>query len=116
MQVSKYVQKIFIAQLKSSKLYKQQKYQQALLQTFKKVDEIIDSKEGEEELKIIRKKFDASSYNDGNISLGTGCTACVVLVTPNKYYTANAGDSRAVLSRKGHALPLSSDHKPQNDI
>lgn len=65
---------------------------------------------------MIRKKYDAASYNDGCISLGTGCTACVVLITPTKIYTANAGDSRAVLCRKGHALPLSSDHKPENEI
>lgn len=77
---------------------------------------MIDSKEGEEQLKIIRKKFDAASFNDGTISLATGCTACVVLITPTKIYTANAGDSRGVLSRKGHALPLSSDHKPENEL
>lgn len=76
---------------------------------------MISSKEGEDELKIIRKKFDAASYNDSSISMGTGCTACVVLVTPQKIYTANAGDSRAVLCRKGLALPLSSDHKPENE-
>jgi serine/threonine protein phosphatase PrpC len=76
---------------------------------------MITSKEGEEELKTIRKKHDAASYNDGSISLGTGCTACVVLITPTKIFTANAGDSRGVLSRKGHALPLSSDHKPENE-
>jgi serine/threonine protein phosphatase PrpC len=40
----------------------------------------------------------------------------VVLVTPTKIITANAGDSRAVLCRKGHAIPLSFDHKPDNEI
>jgi serine/threonine protein phosphatase PrpC len=63
-------------------------------------------------LKIIRKKYDAASYNDNIISLSTGCTANVVLITPTKIYTANAGDSRSVLSRSGNALALSYDHKP----
>lgn len=77
---------------------------------------MIESKEGEQELKLIRKKYDAASFNDSIISLGTGCTACVVLITPNKIITANAGDSRAVLCRKGRAIPLSFDHKPDNQI
>lgn len=41
-----------------------------------------------------------------------GCTAIVALLHHDRLYIANAGDSRAVLSRAGHALPLSFDHKP----
>ncbi|OAA68057.1 protein phosphatase [Niveomyces insectorum RCEF 264] len=45
----------------------------------------------------------------------SGCTACVGLITDDKIYLANAGDSRSVLGVKGRAKPLSFDHKPQND-
>ena len=41
------------------------------------------------------------------IGNGTGCTANVLLITKDKYYVANAGDSRSVLCRSGKALPLS---------
>ncbi|GLT37707.1 hypothetical protein SLA2020_120100 [Shorea laevis] len=41
-----------------------------------------------------------------------GSTAVVAIVTPDKIVVANCGDSRAVLCRKGKAVPLSSDHKP----
>ena len=53
---------------------------------------------------------------DNKISEGAGCTANVVLVTPKKFIVANAGDSRSVLCRAGKALPLSEDHKPENQI
>ncbi|ROT41748.1 protein phosphatase 2C [Sodiomyces alkalinus F11] len=43
----------------------------------------------------------------------SGCTACVGLITGDKIYIANAGDSRSVLGIKGRAKPLSQDHKPQ---
>ncbi|CAK7325740.1 unnamed protein product [Dovyalis caffra] len=41
-----------------------------------------------------------------------GSTAVVAVVTPEKIIVSNCGDSRAVLCRKGVAVPLSSDHKP----
>lgn len=47
----------------------------------------------------------------------SGSTGVVVLVTPTHIICANAGDSRAILSKKNdHLLPLSFDHKPGNDV
>lgn len=46
----------------------------------------------------------------------SGCTAVAALVTTDKVYVANAGDSRAVLSVKGEVKPLSFDHKPTNEV
>ena len=46
-----------------------------------------------------------------------GCTANVILIdNMQKIYIANAGDSRCVLGRGGKALPLSFDHKPEDEI
>jgi serine/threonine protein phosphatase PrpC len=44
-----------------------------------------------------------------------GCTANVILIEDRKkMFIANAGDSRCVLARAGQAVPLSFDHKPDN--
>ncbi|XWS61065.1 hypothetical protein CRYUN_Cryun07bG0093700 [Craigia yunnanensis] len=45
------------------------------------------------------------------VALG-GSTAVVALLMPEHIVVANCGDSRAVLSRGGKAVPLSFDHKP----
>ncbi|KAK5171102.1 Protein phosphatase 2C 2 [Saxophila tyrrhenica] len=45
----------------------------------------------------------------------SGCTASVGIVTHDKIYVGNSGDSRSVLGIKGRAKPLSFDHKPQNE-
>lgn len=45
-----------------------------------------------------------------------GCTANVIMIEDmKKLYIANAGDSRCVLARNGKAIPLSFDHKPDNE-
>jgi serine/threonine protein phosphatase PrpC len=41
-----------------------------------------------------------------------GCTACGVLLLGDRLYSANLGDSRAVLCRGVSALALTRDHKP----
>ncbi|KAJ8676333.1 hypothetical protein QAD02_012120 [Eretmocerus hayati] len=41
-----------------------------------------------------------------------GTTVIAILIKDNVLYSANAGDSRAVASISGVALPLSHDHKP----
>jgi serine/threonine protein phosphatase PrpC len=46
----------------------------------------------------------------------SGSTGVVVLLTPSHIICANAGDSRAILSKKNVVLPLSFDHKPDNDV
>lgn len=68
--------------LKSCKFYKEGKYYDAFIDTFRRLDEALGSKGGEEELKAIRRKSEATSFNDGAVGHGTGCTACVVLITP----------------------------------
>ena len=111
---------------------------QALKETFIKMDEIMQTKEGIEELKKYsresKKEDEAQSKNEppnsqmnflaqlmpqkdpeaDDIYMRTGCTACVMGIdeTNKKIYFANAGDSRVVLCRRGVAEEGSQDHKP----
>ena len=59
--------------------------------------------------------MDPKAQEDCDISLHTGCTACVCLINDNKAYFANAGDSRVILCKGGVAYPMSIDHKPDLD-
>jgi serine/threonine protein phosphatase PrpC len=46
---------------------------------------------------------------------GTTVTAVVIDSQIRRFWCANAGDSRAILSRKGQAIALSVDHKPNRE-
>jgi protein phosphatase 1L len=63
----------------------------------------------EEACEITDRDF-AEKYQSATSQDGT--TACMVLIMGQRLYVANVGDSRAVLCRKGKAVALSDDHKP----
>lgn len=57
--------------------------------------------------------IDPKEQPDARISMFTGCTANVLCIKGNKLIFANAGDSRSVLCKKGTAIAMSVDHKPE---
>ena len=59
--------------------------------------------------KAVQDKF--SKYAEEN-SIYSGSTACVALISKEKYIFANVGDSRAIISRLGRVSEVTVDHKP----
>lgn len=57
-----------------------------------------------------------AKVKEKDYGMDTGCTANVVLVTKDQIICSNIGDSRAVLFSNDRVLPLSEDHKPDNNI
>lgn len=89
-----------------------------MIETFKKVDEILKSNEGQNALIGLRYGDQTPNQTQEGerefIGGSVGCTANVMLITSNAYYVANAGDSRSVLCRDGKSIDLSKDHKPDS--
>ena len=94
-EVAAFAEKHFKDILLAEPNFKKAKYDAALTEAF----HIIDGKVAKEDYAI-----------------DTGTTACVILITPQTIYCANAGDSRGVLCRQNKAVELSHDHKPQNEL
>ena len=72
----------------------------------------MESEYGEEILKSISAENGLQPFENSKVADSVGCTANVSLLVGKKLYVANAGDSRAVLSRNGETIELSFDHKP----
>ena len=59
---------------------------------------------------------DATPEQLAKIPNKVGCTSCVVLITQEEIFCANAGDSRCVLTtEQTSSYALSEDHKPENE-
>ena len=61
---------------------------------------------------ILTKQSVTKANNLTAKDLAAGCTANVVLISPEKIYVANAGDSRSAMILNGKSIALSEDHKP----
>ncbi|CAD8157051.1 unnamed protein product [Paramecium octaurelia] len=105
-EVAQFVEKHFIEELQKNKNFKDQKFEDALRETFLKMDELLLTPEGQKEINQIKGGDDDVSY--------AGCTANVALFHKNTLYVANAGDSRSVLCRNNTNYDMSVDHKPDN--
>jgi len=90
-----------------------------LIETFLELDKLMKSEAGKTELKSIYNSTSDhltpldDSKQTQEIAELAGTTACVALITRTEIYVANAGDSRAIISKSGSAHNMSEDHKPE---
>lgn len=88
--------------------------EQALKETFMKMDVLLLTPEGKKELSAIKNdKEEGSSFQNDSFA---GCTANVALIHRNVLYVANAGDSRCVIGCNNDLVRMSVDHKPDSEI
>lgn len=111
-EVAHYVAQMLPKEILLEPYFKLKNYPKALTNVFKRIDELLSSQRGEEELQMIGKRLGVAQTPGEKIGYRAGTTAVVLLVTKHRYYVANIGDSRAVLSRNNTAVALSTDHKP----
>lgn len=65
--------------------------------------------------KAVKKAFvkaDHAFADDSSLDISSGTTALTALILRRTVLIANAGDCRAVLGKRGRAVELSKDHKP----
>ncbi|KAL4487610.1 hypothetical protein ABPG72_017399 [Tetrahymena utriculariae] len=112
-EVAIFVAKHFGRELKENAAYKSKDFTTALKETFLRMDELLLTEEGREDLlKIVKTR----SPDQTQVQNTAGCTANVTLLYKNQIYVANSGDSRCVLSVDGKNLDLSKDHKPDDEL
>jgi protein phosphatase 2C len=116
-EVAHLVAKLLPTTLKTDPDFKSQNYTKAFISAFRKLDDLICSQRGEEQLKNLNKSLNGRPLEASEkIGYRAGTTCLALLLTKDKYIVANVGDSRAVLSRNHKAVPLSTDHKPDTQM
>lgn len=93
-EVADYAKANFRKEFIKNSSFKAGDYKKALIETFLSIDKTLEKE---------------------SFAMDAGCTANVVLITKDRIFCANAGDSRAILAQTGNrAVALSEDHKPNN--
>ncbi|VDN60255.1 unnamed protein product [Dracunculus medinensis] len=105
--------------LKERVSWKRGDYKEAIKEAFLEFDNLLRSKFFYT-LNYLRKNLKENIAYGGPSSdtpgEDSGTTACLLLIFEDRVIVGNAGDSRAVLCRKGTAIELSVDHKPEDDL
>ena len=102
--------------LKMDEMMLSESGRQELISEFKKSkEENIKIRENTKnsQIEMLREVIDPKEQPDAKISMFTGTTACILCIKDKKLFFANAGDSRSVLCKNGEAIPMSIDHKPE---
>lgn len=66
----------------------------------------------EKAIKSAFLKADYAFADDSSLDISSGTTALTAFISGRKMVVANAGDCRAVLGKRGKAIEMSKDHKP----
>ena len=111
-EVAKFVENHFVKNLINCDAYKRKDYKLALENTFLKMDRLLLTEKGKQELRGYMQDEVRDQEYLRQVESNAGCTATVALVTPMEIYCANAGDSRTVMCERGNMVELSKDHKP----
>ena len=131
------MKKYFTEEISKNPLFKTGDMQNALIENFLHIDDMLIEPNGKSDLKkfakiskekeelqnkkeknkqadMFKQLFDPKGEEDCDIASMTGCTAHVCIIDENqkKLYFANSGDSRGVLCKNGVAYEMSQDHKP----
>jgi serine/threonine protein phosphatase PrpC len=77
------------------------------------MDKIMLTTAGKKELLDIKKNQGEGNNDEESFA---GCTANVSLIVDGVLYVANAGDSRTLMCSNGKPVPMSVDHKPDDDL
>jgi serine/threonine protein phosphatase PrpC len=135
-EVALFVGHHFAAELIKNENYLNNDIKTALESNYLKMDEMMLSESGRQELiseckkskeenaklrentknsqiEMLREVIDPKEQPDAKISMFTGTTACILCIKEKKLFFANAGDSRSVLCKNGEAIAMSIDHKPE---
>ncbi|KAI3757712.1 hypothetical protein L6452_05255 [Arctium lappa] len=83
--------KVVAAEMKGGRTAAEMNWEEVMVESFSKMDDEV---------------------NETDLVGSMGSTAVVAVVGDEEIVVANCGDSRAVLSRGGAAVPMSNDHKP----
>ena len=112
--MAKFVGRHFEAELVGNANFKAGSYEQSLIDNYLKMDELLETAAGRREMRDLQSESGGDNgYEEGSyVADMKGCTATVVLIVDDYMYFANAGDTRAIVGKKGKAQQITNDHKP----